>query len=52
MDHEDMLEASGAFAEIDDDRPEQFTKEYEEWLDDLYKKERAKRAQNPPKVRF
>ena len=50
MDHADLLEASGAFA--DDDDPQQFVSEYEEWLEMTYANDRKKRAVEQKKVRF
>jgi hypothetical protein len=50
IDDQDLKMAQGAFT--DDDDPQQFVSEYEEWLEMTYTNDRKKRAVDQKKVRF
>jgi hypothetical protein len=51
IDHQDLLEAQGAF--VDEEDPRQWASEYEQWLDEVYNKDRKQRQSlETKKVRF
>jgi hypothetical protein len=50
QDHADLIEAQGAYGEMEDRM--EWEREYSQYLDDLYAKERKRRFEGGTKERF